>query len=227
MRNSKHIVLALAAALVLVACGGGSDPAPAASDPTAGGLATTDTTTSTPAPGPAAPTEPTTGYGYVTNPAGGNYGIQCAKDYATGLIWEGKNPNPAHPQGSGRTYTNFDNMAAQQVRVSTPACPSCVRQPTAGEISASSNAIGYKNAINSTALCGFSDWRLPTTNELIVLGKLSEKLAGFPETVSQTYWANDLSIRDDLGVKVISGADSGNKEYRGDTFGVRLVRSSR
>ena len=225
MKNIKFTLCVLAMSALLSACGGGgADPAPAA-DPTAAG---TDATTPTPIPTPTIPaTEPAAGYGYVTNPAGGNYGIQCAKDYATGLIWEGKNPNPTHPQGTGRTYTNYDNIAAEQVRFTTPICPSCVRQPTASEISIVSNAIGYKNTINSTALCGFTDWRLPTTAELIALGKLSEKLVGFPETVSQTYWASDLSIRDDLGVKVTSGADTGNKVYRGDTYGLRLVRASR
>ncbi|MEQ1535185.1 MAG: DUF1566 domain-containing protein [Burkholderiaceae bacterium] len=231
--NSIFASIALTTAL-LAACSGGGDATAPAEVPTpaptpAGTPAPEPTPTPAPSPTPTpAPTaEPTTGYGYVTNPAGGNYGIQCAKDYATGLIWEGKNPNPAHPQGIGRTYTNYDNSAAAQVRVSTPACPSCTRQPTAGEVSAAANSLGYRNSINSTALCGFSDWRLPTRDELAGLGQISSKLADFPETSSGTYWSSSAADRDDNGVVVRPPDTAGNKESRGGTFGLRLVRSSR
>lgn len=225
----RHIAAISLATLLLAACGGGDATAPAETPtPTpAGTPAPEPTPTPAPSPTPAPAAEPTTGYGYVTNPAGGNYGIQCAKDFATGLIWEGKNPNPAHPQGIGRTYTNYDNTAATQVRVSTPVCPSCTRQPTAAEVSAASNALGYRNSINSAALCGFSDWRLPTQDELIALGNLSSKLTDFPETSSGTYWSSSTANRDDNGVVVRPPAAAGNKESRGGTFGLRLVRSSR
>lgn len=222
----RHIATIGLATVLLTACGGGGDATAPAETPTPiPAPAGTPAPAPTPAPTPSA--EPATGYGYVTNPAGGNYGIQCAKDYATGLIWEGKNPNPAHPQGIGRTYTNYDNTAAAQVRISTPACPSCTRQPTAGEVSAATNSLGYRNSINSTALCGFSDWRLPTSDELAALGQISSKLADFPETSSGTYWASSAGNRDDNGVVVRPPATDGNKESRGDVFGLRLVRSSR
>lgn len=231
MQSIKRNIITISIA-VLAACGGGGDATAPAETPTptptpAGTPAPEPTPTPAPTPSPAPTAEPTTGYGYVSNPAGGNYGIQCAKDYATGLIWEGKNPNPAHPQGIGRTYTNYDNTAAAQVRVSTPACPSCTRQPTAGEVSVATNSLGYRNSINSTALCGFSDWRLPTRDELAALGQISSKLADFPETSSGTYWSSSAGNRDDNGVVVRPPATDGNKESRSDAFGLRLVRSSR
>jgi hypothetical protein len=224
--NHRHIATLGLVAVLLTACGGGGDATAPAETPTPTPVGT-PATEPTPIPTPAPPAEPTTGYGYVTNPAGGNYGIQCAKDYATGLIWEGKNPNPAHPQGIGRTYTNYDNTTAAQVRVSTPACPSCTRQATASEVSASTNSLGYKNSLNSAALCGFSDWRLPTRDELVALGNLSSKLADFPETSSGTYWSSSAADRDDNGVVVRPPDTAGNKESRGGSFGLRLVRSSR
>jgi Protein of unknown function (DUF1566) len=227
MKHSKSNTIFASIALttaLLTACGGGGDATAPTETPTP---APTGTPVPEPTPTPAPTAEPTTGYGYVTNPAGGNYANQCAKDYATGLIWEGKNPNPAHPQGIGRTYTNYDNTAAAQVRASTPACPSCTRQPTASEISAATNSLGYKNSINSTALCGFSDWRLPTRDELAALGQISSKLADFPETSSGTYWSSSAADRDDNGVVVRPPDTAGNKESRGGTFGLRLVRSSR
>jgi Protein of unknown function (DUF1566) len=232
MNYPKSIASLAAIALLLAACSGGGDATAPTETPspapiTAGTPAPEPTPTPAPTPTPTPTAEPITGFGYVNNPAGGNYGNQCAKDYATGLIWEGKNPNPAHPQGIGRTYTNYDNTAATQVRVSTPACPSCTRQPTAAEVSAATNSLGYRNSINSIALCGFSDWRLPTSDELIALGKLSSKLADFPETSSGTYWSSSVANRDDNGVVVRPPDTAGNKESRGDTFGLRLVRSSR
>ena len=221
----RHIATIVVVTLLLGACGGGGGDATAPAETLEPTPALAPAPAPAPAPSPAA--EPTTGYGYVTNPAGGNYGNLCAKDYATGLIWEGKNPNPAHPQGIGRTYTNYDNPAATQVRVSTPACPSCTRQPTAGEVSAPTNALGYRNNINSIALCGFSDWRLPTRDELASLGLISSHLADFPETSSVTYWSSSAADRDDNGVVVRPPAAAGNKESRAGTFGLRLVRSSR
>jgi hypothetical protein len=223
MQFKKISAITLSISL-LAACGGGGDATAPAETPTP---TPAPAGTPAPAPTPAPAAEPTTGYGYVTNPAGGNYGNQCAKDYATGLIWEGKNPNHSHPQGIGRTYTNYDNTAAAQVRVSTPACPSCTRQPTAGEVSAAANSLGYRNSINSTALCGFSDWRLPTRDELAALGQISNKLADFPETSSVTYWSSSAADRDDNGLVVRPPDTAGNKESRGATFGLRLVRSSR
>jgi Protein of unknown function (DUF1566) len=228
MKHSKSNTIIASIALttaLLAACSGGGDATAPAETPTPATPA--GITAVEPAPTPAPTAEPTTGYGYVTNPAGGNYGNQCAKDYATGLIWEGKNPNPTHPQGIGRTYTNYDNAAASQVRISTPACPSCTRQPTAGEVSAGTNSLGYRNSINSAALCGFSDWRLPTRDELIALGNLNSKLTDFPETSSGTYWSSSAADRDDNGVVVRPPDTAGNKESRGGTFGLRLVRSSR
>ncbi len=221
-KSNGAVLSLLITAAILTACGGGGDATAPVEVPTPPSVGTP-----APEPAPTPAVEPTTGYGYVTTPAGGNYGIQCAKDYATGLIWEGKNPNPAHPQGIGRTYTNYDNTAAAQVRVSTPTCPSCTRQPTASEVSAATNTMGYRNAINSTALCGFSDWRLPTRDELAALGQISSKLADFPETSSGTYWSSSAADREDNGVVVRPPATDGNKESRGGTFGLRLVRSSR
>ena len=216
-----------------VACSGGGDATAPTETPTPAPTpavtpAPEPTPTPAPTPTPTPITEPTTGYGYVTNPAGGNYGTQCAKDYATGLIWEGKNPNPAHPQGIGRTYTNFDSTTALQVEFEIAGRPSVYAAPTTSQINAASNSIGYQNTINASALCGYTDWRLPTSNELVALGLLISKLRDFPEVSSGAYWTNESGFdRESTGSVVRPPADSGNKEYRGDSFGIRLVRPSR
>ena len=76
MRIIKQSLTAILLTAMLTACSGGGD-ATAPEETSTGGTAGSTPTDS-------AATEPTTGYGYVTNPAGGNYGTQCAKDYATG-----------------------------------------------------------------------------------------------------------------------------------------------
>ena len=217
-------------ATALAACGGGDATAPDETTSTGGttGGATTTTPSDTTTPTPTAPAEPTTGYGYVTNPAGGNYGTQCAKDYATGLIWEGKSLNPADMRFVGLTFTNFDSTTALQVEFEIAGRPSVYAAPTSGQVNAESNSIGYKNAVNASALCGFTDWRLPSRNELVALGLLSSKLSDFPEVSSRAYWTNESGFdRDSTGSVLRPPATAGNKEYRGNSFGIRLVRSSR
>ena len=153
---------------------------------------------------------------------------QCAKDYATGLIWEGKSLDPADMRFVGLTFTNFDSTTALQVEFEIAGRPSVYAAPTSGQVNAESNSIGYKNAVNASALCGFTDWRLPSRNELVALGLLSSKLSDFPEVSSRAYWTNESGFdRDSTGSVLRPPATAGNKEYRGNSFGIRLVRSSR
>lgn len=221
MKHIKQILIAISVAALLVACSGGGGDATVPEETSTGGTASSTPTDS-------AATEPTTGYGYVTNPAGGNYGTQCAKDYATGLIWEGKSLNPADMRFVGLTFTNFDSTTALQVEFEIAGRPSVYAAPTSGQVNAESNSIGYKNAVNASALCGFTDWRLPSRNELVALGLLSSKLSDFPEVSSRAYWTNESGFdRDSTGSVLRPPATAGNKEYRGNSFGIRLVRSSR
>ena len=221
MKHIKQILIAISVAASLVACSGGGGDATVPEETSTGGTASSTPTDS-------AATEPTTGYGYVTNPAGGNFGTQCAKDYATGLIWEGKSLDPADMRFVGLTFTNFDSTTALQVEFEIAGRPTVYAAPTSGQVNAESNSIGYKNAVNASALCGFTDWRLPSRNELVALGLLSSKLSDFPEVSSRAYWTNESGFdRDSTGSVLRPPATAGNKEYRGNSFGIRLVRSSR
>lgn len=85
----------------------------------------------------------------VANPAGGNFArSECIKDANTGLMWEGKTATGSRA-GSNK-FTNYDANFG-----------------TAIQISAANNAQTYINLVNSLALCGYTDWRLPTVNELL------------------------------------------------------------
>jgi hypothetical protein len=88
------------------------------------------------------------------------YGVdECVKDLATGLIWEGKSASATGLRGNKLFYTNFDDTNLPQNGSLTP---------TQAQIDAPSNSIGFKNSVNASGLCGFSNWRMPTLPELTV-----------------------------------------------------------
>ena len=224
MKHIKQILIAISVAALLVACSGGGGDATAPEETSTGGTAGSTPTDS-------AATEPTTGYGYVTNPAGGNFGLNCIKDYSNGLIWEGKEPANSSLRFYGRKYTNFDSVTEYQKDTAFG-----LVRPTQVEVDASTNSVGYKNAVNATALCGFSDWRIPSFEELQTLangfaGSLpSINTTWFPSTVSDTYLTSSkISPANHNEIKTFSfetGA-SGGSYRRIYTHHLRLVRSSR
>jgi hypothetical protein len=117
----------------------------------------------------------------------GSYPItDCVKDNSTGLIWEGKPTSGL--RASANTYTNYDSTTAFQIwNSSTP--------PTQAQINATTNSIGYVNAVNAAGLCGFtSGWRLPTLVEmqgLVIAGSAPTiDAVWFPNTQSNWYWTS-------------------------------------
>ena len=98
-------------------------------------------------------------YGYVANASDGLYDkTECVQDNNTGLVWEGKTASPATSRLGTSTYTNYDSTSSGQKLGGG--------NPTQTEIDAITNSIGYKNSVNTSALCGYTDWRLPTKEEL-------------------------------------------------------------
>ena len=124
-------------------------------------------------------------YGYVANASDGLYDkTECVQDNNTGLIWEGKTASGS--RASSLFYTNYHSTSAQKSNGSNP---------TQGEINASNNSIGYVNSVNSSpGLCGFTNWRLPTKDELlgIVSSGQTPTIDGvwFPNTSLGAYWTD-------------------------------------
>jgi Protein of unknown function (DUF1566)/Repeat of unknown function (DUF5648) len=140
---------------------------------------------------------------------GSNPFDDCVKDEVTGLIWEGKTTSGL--RAATLTYTHLGNNAA-------------------------TDTSGYIAAINAAHLCGFSDWRLPTVNELhgiLDLGRspaLEINLSAFPNTQVGKYWSSDLNDNGTtaralriVGVNT-SGSGATSDDVRNSPFFVRLVR---
>ena len=150
---------------------------------------------------------------------------ECVKDDATGLIWEGKTSSGT--RSGTNTYTNYDSTSSAQKWNS-----GWTSNPTQAEIDASTNSIGYKNTVNGSILCGYSDWRLPTDVELYTILDTSyyRTFNGtwFPNTQSAWYWTS-LPYVGASTIAVIVYYINGyvnTSYYRDYGGGVRLVRSS-
>jgi murein DD-endopeptidase MepM/ murein hydrolase activator NlpD len=80
-------------------------------------------------------------FSLVPKATGGYYDrTECVKDNVTGLIWEGKT-NDGGARDGGKTYSIWGDGR-------------------------SGDASAYVEYVNSAALCGFSDWRIPSRVEL-------------------------------------------------------------
>ena len=130
-----------------------------------------------------------TRYSLVANGSGGFYDkTECVKDLSTGLVWEGKPASGS--RSASNKYTNYDDMNSAQKESGNTFV-----NPTQTEIDASTNSIGYRNSVNASSLCGFTDWRLPNSDELlgIVVSTQSPIMidtAWFPNTQAATYWTS-------------------------------------
>ena len=137
---------------------------------------------------------------------------ECVRDNATGLVWEGKTVTGI--RAGTNLYTNFNNYYG-----------------TAAQIASSNNAQGYINAVNAMALCGYTNWRLPTKDELAGITDSnyypSINTTWFPNTQDIMYWASNPfngfnNVSWGVGFN-FGGYRIGSRE---GTFPVRLVRSS-
>ena len=164
-------------------------------------------------------------YGYVANASDGLYDkTECVQDNNTGLVWEGKTASPATSRLGTGTYTNFDSTGSGQ---SWNASGWVIL--TQDEIDASTNSIGYKNSVNTSALCGYTDWRLPTKEELegILASSGSPWIdtMWFPNTQVSYYWSSSPNVGGtDLTWIVNFGTGVVGYNFRSYNNHVRLVR---
>ncbi|MCX8517216.1 MAG: DUF1566 domain-containing protein [Rhodoferax sp.] len=162
-------------------------------------------------------------FSQVANASGGLYAkTECVKDNITGLVWEGKNPGGSSNRAANTTYTNFDGTGIGQKPNGSNATPA--------ELIASTNSIGYVHSVNTSGLCGFSDWRLPTKEELqgILVSGSSPTIdtEWFPNTQGNGYWTSTQFGNFSFSVWFIGFgyANPSNDERSNSGLHVRLVR---
>ncbi|NVC62385.1 DUF1566 domain-containing protein [Vibrio sp. 05-20-BW147] len=151
----------------------------------------------------------------------------CVRDNVTGLIWEVKQPaGSAGLRDAAHTYTwyNPDN-STNGGDAGTQNGGTC--QGSACDTQA------FVNAVNSQGLCGASDWRLPSVNELLSIvhnGRfnLAIEQSYFPYTPQYgPYWSSSphASHSNYAGYVHFNGGGVSNS-YKGNYHNhVRLVRA--
>ena len=129
---------------------------------------------------------------------GGSSGLEeCVTVNLSGLTWEGKPTTGL--RAAGNTYTNYGDGRA-------------------GDASA------YVAAVNASALCGYTDWRLPEVDEL-------QSLVDYSNDDLDPIWFPNAQYRYWAGTGYVgnpsfawSGGGSSNGKNRSDRNYVRLVR---
>jgi PKD repeat protein len=152
----------------------------------------------------------------------------CVKDNVTGMMWEVKTSDGGLRDGA-KTYTNVDSTAADQWGTGI--------NPTQAQIDAASNSVGFKNAVNTVGLCGATDWRLPTADELQGIVDYGVAYPGptinatwFPNTYGGPFWSSSPYVGSPYYAWIVSfkggfvgGSFGGlNRDF---SYSARLVRA--
>jgi hypothetical protein len=149
----------------------------------------------------------------------------CTRDNMTGLTWEVKVNNPAHLRHMGWIYqwynsdpdTNGGNPGVVE-KYATGWCKDALRCDTEK----------YVADVNKTALCGYTDWRLPTARELLTLadaGKHDPAIDEdyFPNT--SDWYHTATTFLDPIYEMTVNFSDGGSYGGSKDQFQVNVEKA--
>jgi hypothetical protein len=180
-------------------------------------------------------------FALVPSANGGYYDkTECVKDNVTGLIWQGQTAAGIGLRANDKLFTNYDSTSSLQKFKKVDNWGVYIYEaPLQADIDATTNAIGFKNAINAINLCGSSAWRIPKKEELAGIVKtveypmidsvwfpnMSDRI-GYPKSFWTSSPYTDLGTNGAWGVSFHFGAAYGAiyRDYVGNgNLQVRLV----
>jgi hypothetical protein len=139
--------------------------------------------------------------GKKTAPKAGKHPHPCVLDTGTGLVWEVKTDDNG-PGDKDWTFTWYDQTKRDEgFPVGYPDGGNCMHK---GEC----DTAAYVAATNKRRLCGFSDWRLPSDEELSGLlrpalpKKIDERF--FPNSLAGYYWTGSYVPLEVGGAMLVS-----------------------
>ncbi len=149
----------------------------------------------------------------------------CTRDNVTGLVWEVKTTTGLRSQYHDYTWYN-SNAATNGGDVGTVSLGTC-NDPGRCDTEK------FVSDVNAAGLCGASDWRIPTKNELMSLVDYGIASPGptidttwFPNTIASAFWsASAYAGYSGYAWNVGFGYGYASLNYRSDAFRVRLVRA--
>ena len=147
-------------------------------------------------------------------------GASCVQDNVTGLLWEGKTGSGLHAAAS--TYAWFNSGAGNGGAAGTAGAGVCSGSGCDTE--------QFVAAVNVEAHCGFTDWRLPTADELAGIVDSGAAAAPtvsalFANQAAAAYWTASPKSGDPAGAWMVdfnSGAIGALAKSSANR--VRLVR---
>lgn len=151
----------------------------------------------------------------------------CTRDNVTGLTWEIKTSGPGSLRFSGHTYTWYNPDDASNGGFEGYRGGGTCAGTLPGNFC---NTRAYLDAVNGTAMCSYTDWRLPTLRELRTLVNADGSIPAidatlFPGAVPTPSWTAVPQASDVSNAWYVDFADGeGNVEDKSRSNAIRLVR---